>query len=104
MRKMNRIAVAAAFSLCLVAQAQEVFVVSGILKRNDSQDVVRCVHGMVLADDAEQAKQVFEEKAKSEFPQYTAVQLIASDVPTLAKPLVPTPSEGPTKLKLSTSI
>ena len=69
------------------ARALEPYFVSGVLKLNGAEAVVKLAHGMVVSDSAENAQAVFKEALIRQFPQHSVVDVIASDFVHLYKSL-----------------
>lgn len=57
------------------------FMVSGVLQRTGSPDVIKPVHSIITADDGDVAIARFARTVQQEYPEYRLVSTLASPVP-----------------------
>lgn len=62
------------------------YLISGVLKRNDSESTVKVVQGMILSTSADKARSAFRIAAQVQFPDYTLIDVLANSVDELYKP------------------
>lgn len=59
------------------------FIVSGVLKQNGTQDVIKLIHQIATANDGQQAVTTFANEAKQKYPGYTLISVLATPVPAV---------------------
>lgn len=57
------------------------FVVSGVLRKNGSTDVIKPIHSIIEAPASDVAQQEFERSAMRQYPGYTLLATVVSRVP-----------------------
>ncbi|GAB6849160.1 hypothetical protein [Paraburkholderia kururiensis] len=57
------------------------FIVSGVLRKDGSTDVIKPIHGIVTADDSAKAIAAFSNTARQQYPGYALIATLASPVP-----------------------
>jgi hypothetical protein len=62
------------------------FLISGVLKRNNTESTVKVVQGIVLSSSSEKASSEFRNAAQAQFPDYTVIDVLANRVDELYKP------------------
>ena len=86
------ILVASGVSFAEQASSYMPYFVSGVLRLNGTDATIKIVQGMVVSDSPTNAKIIFTELAAQQFPQYTLVDILASNFSQLYKTM-PTSSE-----------
>lgn len=59
------------------------FIVSGVLRRDGTTDVIKPIHSVVTADDSETAVASFSRTAREQYPGYTLIATLASPIPAV---------------------
>jgi len=59
------------------------FMVSGVLRKNGTTDVIKPIQAIVVADASESAVKQFSRSVANEYPGYTLIATVASPVPTV---------------------
>lgn len=57
------------------------FMVSGVLQRTGSPDIIKPIHSIITADDGDVAIARFARTAQQEYPEYRLLSTLASPVP-----------------------
>ncbi|ALS68371.2 hypothetical protein [Pandoraea apista] len=57
------------------------FMVSAVMRKDGSTDVIKPVHGIIAATDEDEAVATFSRTAKQTYPGYTIISTLASPVP-----------------------
>jgi hypothetical protein len=57
------------------------FIVSGVLRKDGTTDVIKPIHAILVADDTETAVRKFKSTATGSYPGYTLIATLASPVP-----------------------
>lgn len=58
------------------------FMVSGVLRKNGSTDVIKPIQSILTADDGSTALQIFIKSAQTQYPGYVLIATLFSPVPT----------------------
>lgn len=61
------------------------YMVSGVLRKNGTTDVIKPIQTIVIADNGETAIKMLEKTAQHEFPSYSLIATLASPVPPAGK-------------------
>ncbi|HDR9474411.1 hypothetical protein [Burkholderia multivorans] len=59
------------------------FMVSGVLRKNGTQDTIKPIHAIVEASDSDSAVREFVRSAQKQYPGYSLIATLASRVPAV---------------------
>lgn len=61
------------------------FMVSGVLRKNGTTDVIKPIQSIIVAEDEVTAIRMFEKSAQRDFPSFSLIATLASPVPPAGK-------------------